>query len=582
MIARQGTLERVRADTDLLLPVLLVLALPCGGLWAQAAVEPMASCEGMTVSEISIDPRDPSFFSMPRRLRPFVRAVGLHHTTTRPHVIRGFVLLEVGEPCTERRRSETERILRMQPFLAGATVRALPDALGGVRIEVETVDEIPTVFGIRFHGLLPSALRFGNGNVDGRGLHLAAGVRRGFALRTGVGVEATASQVLGRPYTLALMAERAPLGSAVSVELGHAFLTDLQRMAWHLGVNDVNRYLKFVAPEDDAISLEVERRFWDVGGVRRFGLGRQSAFVGALLTSESVRPAADAVIVTDQGLVPDTTGMLGGPYPAYRHLRVNAVVGVRALSFVPVRGFDNLAATQDVAVGAQLGAVLGWGISGSGPRPDDRLISADFYAGYGSPRSFAAIRVEGEGRWDPLLRRWDSLVGGGRLAWYLKPADAHLAVLSVEGGGAWRSRVPFQLQLGASRGGVRGYRASRAVGAVRGVVRLEERWFLGDVRQGVAFGLAAFGDGGWVHAGDAPGGIDSGLRVAVGVGLLAAVPPGSQRLWRLDVAVPVSADRHARWEVRLSSTRTRSFWQEPRDVARGRAGASPSKIFVWP
>jgi len=570
-----------RSCAGLLLLVLL-LVLPSGTVRAQSPAEPLASCEGMAVSEISIEPRDPSFLRVPPALRGFARAVGLHHTTSKARVIARFVLLEVGEPCTERGRSETERILRMQPFLAGATVRAFPDTMGGVRIEVETIDEIPTVLRVGFDGLLPSEVRFGNGNVAGRGLHVAADVKRGFAFRTGFGVDASASQVFGRPYTLSLVAERAPLGSALSLELGHSFLTDLQRTGWHAGVSDVNRYLAFVAPDHDPISLSVERRFWDVGGVRRFELGRPSAFAGALLSSESVVPAAGALVVTEEGLVADTTGMLGGPFPAYRHLRANAVIGVRALTFVPVRGFDALTAVQDVATGAQLGAVLGWGVGGSGVRSDDRFVSADLYVGHGSPRSFAAIRFEGEARWDPAMRRWDSMVGGGRLAWYVKPADAHLSVVSVEVGGAVRTRVPAQLQLGAPGGGVRGYAASRAAGAVRGVVRVEERWALGAVNRHLAIGLAGFADAGFVRAGQTPGGVDSGVRAAVGLGLLAAVPPGSKRLWRLDVALPVSADRHARWEVRLSSASTRSFWQEPGDVARARAGAAPSTIFAWP
>jgi hypothetical protein len=38
---------------------------------------------------------------------------GLHHTTTCPDVIRRFLLLRAGEPCTERRRAESERVLRV-------------------------------------------------------------------------------------------------------------------------------------------------------------------------------------------------------------------------------------------------------------------------------------------------------------------------------------------------------------------------------------------------------------------------------------------------------------------------------------
>lgn len=154
---------------------------------AQDSTPAVSPCDGMVVTAINTTPRDPSFVAVPRRLRGLARGVGLIHTTSKEGVILTFLHLEVGHICTERRRAESERILRLQPFLAAATVRAVSDSAGGVRIEVETIDEIPTVFGMRVRGKLPSALRFGNGNVGGQGLHLAASVERGFAYRTGVG-----------------------------------------------------------------------------------------------------------------------------------------------------------------------------------------------------------------------------------------------------------------------------------------------------------------------------------------------------------------------------------------------------------
>ena len=561
--------------------VLAALTLPVGVV-AQDPLTALASCDGGTVTEVVITPEDPSFLSFPQRLRPFARAVGLHHTTSRKEMIGRFVLLEAGEPCTDQKRAESERILRLQPFLADARVRALPDARGGVRIEVETIDEIPTVLGMRVRQFLPSALRFGNGNVDGRGLHLAGSLERGFAYRTGVGIEGTAYQVFGGPYRLSLAAERAPLGSTVSVALDLPFFTDLQRTAWHVGFSDVNRYLHFEPPEGDRISLGVERRFWDAGGVRRLGVGRYVAFAGVLLTAETVTPEAAAVIISDSGLVADTTGALGLPVPAYRNLRGNAVVGVRALSFMTAHGFDALTAAQDVATGVQLGTVVGRGTSRIGNHDDDLFVAADLYAGWGSVSSFTAFRVEGEARRDSGGDHWDSLVGSGRLAWYLKPADAHVVIGSVEFSGAARQRIPFQLMLGDREGGVRGYTGSRSAGAMRTVVRLEERWAIGRLTRHGSFGLSGFADAGWVWAGDAPFGIDSGMKVGAGVGFLAAFPPESQRLWRVDFAVPLSSDAHAGWEVRLATSGTRHFWKEPEDLARGRAGAAPSTIFGWP
>ena len=582
MSIEPGPLPRVVGRWTAWLLVPCALAVACGAASAQDPTRAGGACDGRLISAIHITPRDPSFLRVPRGARAFARAVGVLHTTTKAEVIGSYMLLKVGERCTERHRAESERILRLQPFLADATVRAVPDTAGGVRIEVETIDEIPTVFAVRFRAARPSALRFGNGNVGGQGLYLAAKVERRLPYRTGLGLFGAAHPVFGRPYRLTLAAERAPLGSTLTLALGHAFLTDLQRTAWHVGYGDVNRYVSFVRPEGDPLSLSVRRRFWDLGAVRRVGIGRQSAFVGALLTEEDVTPADRVVVVSDSGLVADTSTALGGPVPAYRNLRLNAVVGVRALSFMPVRGFDALTAVQDVATGVQLGTLAGWGIPRFGANGDDFFLSADLYAGFGSARSFAAVRVEGEAREERRTNHWASILGSGRMAWYVKPAAAHIFIGSLEFAGGWRQRVPFQLRLGDLQGGVRGYRASRVAGAVRSVVRIEERWSLGAVSPRGALGFATFADAGRVWAGDAPFGVDSRTKIGVGVGLLVAVPPQSQRLWRLDVAVPVSPDDRARWEVRLTGVWTRAFWREPDDVARGRAGAAPSTIFVWP
>ncbi len=174
------------------------------------------------------------------------------------------------------------------------------------------------------------------------------------------------------------------------------------------------------------------------------------------------------------------------------------------------------------------------------------------------------------------------MIASGRLAWYVKPAAAHVVISSLELSGGRGERVPFQLALGDGQGGVRGYSGSSDAGAIRGVARLEERWSIGGFTSHDALGIASFVDAGRVAAGDAPFGVNSNVKVGVGVGLLAAFPPQSQRLWRLDVAVPVSPGPHARGELRLTGIWTRGFWREPDDVARGRSGAAPSAIFTWP
>jgi hypothetical protein len=538
-------------------------------------------CDGTIVTAIEIRPAAPSFVSFPVRSRPFVRAAGVFHTTTKASTITRLLLLKVGAGCSERARAESERILRLQPFLAAATVRALPDSSGGTRIEIETVDEIPTIVGVAMRSARPSRLLLGNGNAAGEGVLFSAQAERGFFYRSGVAVHMIDYAAFGGPYRLELLTERAPLGGTFNIALGHAFLTDLQRTAWHVGYADLNSYAPLVRSEGADLSLQTERWLWDAGGVRRLGIGRLRMFIGGLVTHERVAPGQEVVTVTDTGLVADTSSF-AQRLVTYSNVRANAVVGVRALEFMQARGFDALAGVQDVATGVQLGILLGRGIPRLGGSDDDVYLSTDFYVGLGSATSFVALRATGEAREPRRMGRWDSLIGSGRVAWYLKPSPGNLFIFDGEFSGGARARVPFQLLLGNPDGGVRGYGLSHVAGAVRAVTRIEERWLIGRPRGHLALGIASYADGGRVWAGDAPFGVDSKTHVGVGAGLLAAIPAESKRLWRLDFSVPVSPDRYARRQLRLSVVQAIGFWREPRDIAGARAGAAPSTIFTWP
>jgi hypothetical protein len=73
------------------------------------------------------------------------------------------------------------------------------------------------------------------------------------------------------------------------------------------------------------------------------------------------------------------------------------------------------------------------------------------------------------------------------------------------------------------------------------------------------------------------------VKYALGTSLLAALPPGSQRLWRLDLMMPLDRSGGAHLELRLrTEDRTRTFWREPRDMERSRERSLPQRIFQWP
>ena len=170
--------------------------------------------------------------------------------TTKPQVVASFLDVSVGHACTERRRSESERVLRAQPFLADATIRAIPDTGGTVRLAVTTEDEVTVLLAGRLHRGVPAALALGNGNAFGRGLAIEGGVERGFAYRNGVSLVATDYAAFGKPFVLGVDVARAPRGAHVATGMAHPFFTDLQPNTWHLGVRQDENYLSILRPAE--------------------------------------------------------------------------------------------------------------------------------------------------------------------------------------------------------------------------------------------------------------------------------------------------------------------------------------------
>jgi hypothetical protein len=155
--------------------------------------------------------------------------------------------------------------------------------------------------------------------------------------------------------------------------------------------------------------------------------------------------------------------------------------------------------------------------------------------------------------------------------------------VALEFSGAYRQRTPFQLLLGVPEGGVRGYEQSYYAGGQRLVGRFEERYVLGNVLGAADAGFAMFADLGKQWEGDVPFGVTTAVKASVGVSLLAAIPPKSARLWRADLALPLSTGANARWTITFTNAdRTAFVFRNARDVAEGREITVPSSIFAWP
>ncbi|MEP6692082.1 MAG: hypothetical protein ABJD07_13060 [Gemmatimonadaceae bacterium] len=545
------------------------------------------TCAGEIVSEIEYQTGRPPFGGVSAMWRKAARAVGLHHQTTRTSVVAAFVQLEVGQPCTDRLRTETERVLRAQPFIATARVRAVPDsaAAGRVRVIVQTSDEIPIIAGARFSRRTLSRLTLGNSDVAGLGLAAQFQVERGFHYRNGFGARFDDYAFLYKPIRASIAAERDPLGGSWQLGVAHPFFTDLQSTSWRGDVSGVHSYFPILRPANDGLALQIKRSNWEISGLSRLRFLGRLAVGGLVLSGTRVTPGYSGVVVTDTGLVADTGQTLTARYSGFHAVRLGGIVGLRSLTFKPVRGFDALKGTQDVAVGLQAGVLLARGIGAFGE--SDYHIATEAYAGIGNQHSFVAFQVDAEVRRSLDLGRWEDLISSGRAAWYT-PRGRYTLVVSDEFATGWRTRLPMQLTLGGSGtgtdGGARGYAGSLIAGAARNVLRIEQRRFVGTMFKHLDLGIAGFGDVGTVWSGSAPYGRTTTVpRPSLGVSLLGGYPSGSKRLYRVDVAVPLGAGKRRSVDVRfVTDMHALVFWQEPGEVTRSRTGVAPTRIFNWP
>jgi hypothetical protein len=547
-------------------------------------------CAGQPISDVVVITQPPYANGLLGRFQFVARAVRELHSTTRTEVVRRFLILNPGDRCDELRRAESERILRAQPYLVDARIVAHDDGAGGVRLEVETRDEFSGIIGLAGGSGSPPVrrVRLGEANLMGAGVHaMADWYDGGVGYRDGVGGRLTHYQFLGRPYQLDLRGIRRDVGGHWTLDVAHPFYTDLQRIAWRASMGGADEFIEMRRGGATRNTLFYDRRFADVGGILRIGVPGRLSLFGFSLSSERASTLDRVAVLSDSGPVEVADPALGyapsARFAGQRSARVNALWGVRSVRFVRVTGFDALTGAQDVRRGFQLGTMVGRSMGLLGSRDDDVFVAADLYAGTGGPRSFAALELKGEGRQDNDRNEWNGLVGSGRMGWYTVPNDRHRVVLDLEYSGVWRPRVPVQLALGAREGGARGFGDAEVAGARRFVARAEHRLVVGRPFNLGDLGLATFADAGRVWAGGAPYGVTTPLRASVGVGLLAAVPPNSRRLWRVDLAYPVTKTPGAGFQVIVSNRDlTRAFWREPIDVKMARERAVPASVFTWP
>jgi hypothetical protein len=534
-------------------------------------------CEGRRITTIELGSGIRAVGDeVPGLFRPVVNLV-LGGARTKAGALRPYVLLEPGSVCSESRRREGERLLRGLKYIAGARLRPETDG-DGVRIVVETSDDLRPIVGMTLDDNTPESIKLGTVNLGGTGTLIEGHWDDGGAFRHGYGFRAGNQTIFGRRAMLGMSVDTRPLGNRTFISLSEPYLTRFQSIAWELSLRDETEYIALDRNVADRSAWRTGWRTFNAGALGRISLGTIQLLAGGLYTHERISPADSGVIITATGLESPTTPALADRYARQSGARAGVIGGIRALSFNTAEGLQTLYGVHDVARGVQAAAVVGRGVSSDDDHP---FIAAEVYAGVGGPKSFASARVVAERRASEAQHA--ARLASARLAWYWRVSDRQTQEVSAEFSGIWREDVPGAVFLDDRLTGPRGFDGAVASGSRLAVGRFERRLRLGGFGGSVGFGGAAFVDAAKLWSGDAPLGVTTDPQFSAGVGFLVALPRNSRKTIRIDASYPFTQpDGVGGFDVRLTVTNAgRTYWREPAAFQRSRIVPMLRSLLGW-
>jgi hypothetical protein len=350
-------------------------------------------------------------------------------------------------------------------------------------------------------------------------------------------------------------------------------------VAWRESARYRKEPFAFVSPALGDVNQPLLAMSADVGAAARAGSpGR--LFLGGVALSGERLVAEGAPLAAAPANDVLAAAALAGRFAERQRLRVHVFAGARALHFSSHPGLDAVHAYEDVREGVEGGLVVGKSLFGGGGLQRDWFGSAELFVGAEFERMLVFARAKLEGRYLLSASQWDGVLVDGRVHIYTEVGPRAFVAFSAGVAGGWNTTTPFQLTLGGPEG-IRGYGLAGLPVGRRIVVQAEHRYFVGTALGVADVGTAAFVDLGRGWAGDAAFGADTGLRAALGGGLRVAVPRGSRRTYRLDVAIPLVRGHGVEFQVALNQ-QFGVFHGEPADVARSREQVSSTSIFNYP
>ncbi len=524
------------------LSVLALLLLAPSALRAQSVPEPEATPapaapavdEGKdltgTVGEIRIVTQSIFDPDKPGEDKWIFRLADRLHRTTRPGVIERQLLLKTGDPYSYDAVQESERILRSNRYLYEAEIHPVPAGDGRIDLDVETRDVWTLRAGISFN-------RAGGENSTDFTLQDAN------FLGTGKDLTLWRISNVDRTSTLFRYRDPAVMGTRAQIELSAADYSDggsrrfeIERPFFSLDTRWAAGFKTFLYERIDSL--------YDLGEVtQKIGHDREEleAYLG--FSSGFSHGAARRWLVGFNRELDRFDYPPGGdstPTPPVNRLFTYPWIGFEYVEdgFVTERQIDQIQRTEDVNLGTQFNARIGYSTPAFGAQRSHLIASTKVNTGWrpGS-RQLLLAGLEGGSRWGNQGR--ENFLVSGRLRYYLRDFGNSVFHISVEGALADNLDPEIQLLLGGDTG-LRGYPLRYLSGDRRWLVAVEQRFFSDrEFFHLLHLGSAVFFDAGRAWFADGSSGDQQILR-DVGLGLrLGSSRSSSGAMVHLDLAYPL-------------------------------------------
>ncbi|WP_404342614.1 ShlB/FhaC/HecB family hemolysin secretion/activation protein [Pseudoalteromonas mariniglutinosa] len=453
------------------------------------------------------------------------------HITTEPEVIKNLLLFSIGEDYQPRKLRESERLLRQQGYLYDARIRAQLDCDGHVAVTVITRDLwtlLPEISFSRSGGENRSSIGFRESNFLGWGKRLSFS-RTTDTDRTGYLFVYDDPNILSSRYRGRLEYSDNNDGKRHYLDLSYPFFSVDTPFSYGLLSYSDQRieslYYRGDVSSEFQQKTQLNRLYFghskplNDSWTQRLSVGIEHRDERFTALNSTTTPVAD-------------NRVLSYPYISAQWFEDR---------YIKVRNFDSIYRTEDLSLGWNIDALLGYSSDDLSDDDSRAIYSLSLSkAHFSGNNQLWRFNADLDGYWNQQDSQVENLIASTQIQYYLNTSIDQSWYAKVRLQYANNLTADKQLTLGGENG-LRGYPLNYQVGDRSFLVSIEKRYYWEyDLLQLFKVGGAAFLDIGraWHHQQD--NGHNGHVLKDVGIGLrLAPSRANAGTVIHFDVAVPI-------------------------------------------